>query len=262
MLLLLSFITILSLAQDPLILRGHAHNDYQHKRPLFDALENGFFSVEADIFLRDGDLPVAHTAFSIKKNKTLKSLYLDPLRKRVQEHNGRVYTNGPMEFVLMIDMKEGGEKIMKVLRSQLEEYKDILTVYEHGVKKPGAVRIVLSGSQEVKLYKNDDPRYVSGDGNLVKISTDVDSSLEPRVSADYHDIFTWDGRTGIPAGEAKLMVDLMDNAHKYGRQARMFHAPEREDVWKAMLDAGQDWISVDHLARFRKFYLEYLAERE
>src|SRR5436190_12307328 len=26
----------------------HAHNDYEHKRPLFDALDHGFCSVEAD----------------------------------------------------------------------------------------------------------------------------------------------------------------------------------------------------------------------
>src|SRR5438552_11057245 len=28
--------------------RAHAHNDYDHQRPLFEALENGFKSVEAD----------------------------------------------------------------------------------------------------------------------------------------------------------------------------------------------------------------------
>src|ERR1035438_747298 len=28
----------------------HAHNDYEHKRPLFDALDHGFCSVEADIY--------------------------------------------------------------------------------------------------------------------------------------------------------------------------------------------------------------------
>jgi hypothetical protein len=39
---------------------AHAHNDYEHKRPLFDALDNGFTSVEADVFLVDGKLLVGH----------------------------------------------------------------------------------------------------------------------------------------------------------------------------------------------------------
>src|SRR5712692_10174041 len=39
---------------------AHAHNDYEHKRPLLDALDHGFCSVEADVFL-DGDaLLVGH----------------------------------------------------------------------------------------------------------------------------------------------------------------------------------------------------------
>ena len=33
------------------LLRAHAHNDYEHTRPLLDALECGFGSIEADIHL-------------------------------------------------------------------------------------------------------------------------------------------------------------------------------------------------------------------
>lgn len=36
-------------AQSPLD-RAHAHNDYEHARPLIDALERGFGSVEADVY--------------------------------------------------------------------------------------------------------------------------------------------------------------------------------------------------------------------
>ena len=257
--LLLLLLTLFCIGQQPLVMQGHSHNDYKQKRPLFDALDNGFFSVEADIFLRDGDLPVAHSPFEIKKSKTLKTLYLEPLRQIVQKNNGRVYANGPLEFVLMIDMKESGEKIMDTLRKQLEEYKDILTVYQGGVKKPGAVRIVLSGDQNVDLYKNDNPRYVSGDDNLEHINTAIDSSIEPRASANYHDLFSWGGGMQIPPSEAKELIDIIAIAHRYGRKARFYNAPEREDVWKALLDAGEDWVSVDNLPKFRKFYLDYIA---
>lgn len=36
--------------------RAHAHNDYYHRRPLLDALDHGFLSVEADIRLVDSEL--------------------------------------------------------------------------------------------------------------------------------------------------------------------------------------------------------------
>ena len=35
---------------------AHAHNDYKHTRPLYDALNRGFCNVEADIYLIDGEL--------------------------------------------------------------------------------------------------------------------------------------------------------------------------------------------------------------
>ncbi|MDO5577318.1 MAG: hypothetical protein Q4F84_09575, partial [Fibrobacter sp.] len=37
---------------------GHSHNDYWRSRPLQDALDNGFCSVEADVFLRKGEFLV------------------------------------------------------------------------------------------------------------------------------------------------------------------------------------------------------------
>src|ERR1700749_2873358 len=86
---------------NPVLLTGaHAHNDYVHKRPLFDALDQGFCSVEADIFLRDGKLLVAHTSNQIVSGRSLQALYLDPLRERVQKNHGHVYPNGP-EFTLL-----------------------------------------------------------------------------------------------------------------------------------------------------------------
>ncbi len=36
--------------------QAHAHDDYEHDRPLLDALEHGFTSVEADIWLGSVDI--------------------------------------------------------------------------------------------------------------------------------------------------------------------------------------------------------------
>ena len=60
--------------------RAHAHNDYQHTRPLLDALNQGFCSVEADIYLVEGQLLVGHDRDELSTERTLQSLYLEPLR--------------------------------------------------------------------------------------------------------------------------------------------------------------------------------------
>src|SRR5262245_58838696 len=67
------------LVPPPVPLPAHAHNDYEHTRPLFDALAHGFVSVEVDIWLQNDKLLVAHTPFAWKDDRTLQSLYLDPL---------------------------------------------------------------------------------------------------------------------------------------------------------------------------------------
>src|SRR5207249_11561405 len=90
-------------SRKPLI-RVHAHNDYEHKRPLLDALDHGFCSVEADIYLVDGRLLVAHMRSQVQPERTLEKLYLEPLRQRVKKNGGSVYPAGP-ELVLLIDIK-------------------------------------------------------------------------------------------------------------------------------------------------------------
>ena len=85
---------VTGLAAEPLI-HSHAHNDYEHKRPLFDALDNGFCSIEADIYLVEGKLLVAHNFTQVKPERTLQALYLDPLRAQIKQNGGRVYAGGP-----------------------------------------------------------------------------------------------------------------------------------------------------------------------
>src|SRR5689334_8437966 len=83
---------------------AHAHNDYEHKRPLFDALDNGFCSVEADVFLEGDTLLVGHARADLRPGRTLEKLYLDPLRERIKTNGGRVYKNGPAIW-LFVDVK-------------------------------------------------------------------------------------------------------------------------------------------------------------
>ena len=86
---------------------GHAHNDYWHERPLLDALERGFCSVEADVFLRDGDLLVGHAVGELRPGRTLAAVYLDPIRERL-EATGCVVQEG-RPFTLLVGAAESVE---------------------------------------------------------------------------------------------------------------------------------------------------------
>jgi alkaline phosphatase len=73
--LLLSFS---ALAQSP-VKKAHAHNDYEHERPFFEAFQLGFGSIEADVYAVNGELLVGHERSQLSLNRNLKDLYIDPI---------------------------------------------------------------------------------------------------------------------------------------------------------------------------------------
>ena len=92
---------------------AHAHNDYEHDRPLFDALEHGFTSVEADVWLVDGELLVAHDLEDATPGVTLESLYLDPLDELVRNQGHSVYPHWDGSLQLLIDIKSDGRSHLR-----------------------------------------------------------------------------------------------------------------------------------------------------
>jgi alkaline phosphatase len=54
-----------------------------------------------------------------------------------------------------------------------------------------------------------------------------------------------------------MLDELVNLAHAEGRQIRFWAAPETPELWKQFLDLGVDWIHVDDIAAFQKFYLDY-----
>src|ERR1700744_6312820 len=85
--------------------QAFAHNDYFHTRPLFDALDNGYTNIEADIFLQGGNLIVAHVNPFFKSARTLENLYLKPLAGQIQKNGGSVFAGSNESVTLMIDIK-------------------------------------------------------------------------------------------------------------------------------------------------------------
>ena len=185
--------------------QAHAHNDYYHSRPLLDALDSGFCSVEADIFLVGEALLVAHSQFEIRKDKTLESLYLDPLKDLVRKRGGKIYPNGPA-FTLLIDFKNDGNATYAVLRKKLVAYQDILSRVENGISHPGAVQIVISGNRPVEAISRDAVRYVGIDGRLSDLDSTMAAHLMPMISDRWSSHFRWRGEGEFPEGERKKLL--------------------------------------------------------
>lgn len=232
---------------------AHAHNDYQHKTPLQDALDHGFTSIEADVHLINGELYVAHTKpWFTRKSKTLTSLYLNPLLKRAQENNGHIYPNFEGEFLLMIDIKGKGEEVYQVLKKQLNKYRSILTSYENG-KQQRAVTIFLSGDRPIAMVKADKNRFVAIDGRPSDIGKGFTPELMPVISDNYKNHLKWRGKDAIPEAEWTYLHKLADDVHKEGKRLRLWASPDHPVAWKILHNAGVDLINTDDLEGLNQF---------
>jgi len=251
---ILFYLTLASIAsaRNPLP-NAHAHNDYEHKRPLLDALEHGFCSVEADIYLVDGALLVAHDRKDLKPNRTLQKLYLDPLRERINKNGNQVYAGAKTEFTLLIDIKSDGEETYRALSKILGNYQEILTELKNGIVTKRAVTVVVSGNRAKKVIIADNPRYAGIDGRLEDLETDLEKNLLPLISDNWGKHFKWKGEGEFPVGERDKLHGIVKKAHSSGRRLRFWATPEKITVWRELQAAGVDLINTDDLAGLRRF---------
>lgn len=232
--------------------QAHAHNDYEHPRPLLDALDQGFCSVEADIFLIDGELRVAHDRPDTRPGRTLQSLYLDPLRQRVRQHGGRVHPNGPT-VTLLIDFKTEAATTYPRLREVLEAYRDMLTVFRNDRTTPGAVTVILSGNRPWEILAAEPERLAGLDGRLPDLDRDLSPHLVPLISDNWGNHFSWKGTGDFPEVERRKLEDLVRRAHARGQRIRFWAALDRPEMWNAQAEAGVDLINTDRLAELAQF---------
>ncbi len=242
--------------------KAHAHNDYEHDRPLMDALDHGFTSVESDVWLVDGELLVAHDKEDVNPERTLKYFYLDPLMDEVKENGGSVYPGYDHEFILWIDIKSEDVKTYQAIHEQLREYQNMLTKFTPAGVKPGAVTVYISGNRPRDLMERQQVRYAAYDGRMSDFGSEVSNEFMPIISDNWTKHFTWMGNGEIPAAEREKLNTIVSTSHENGQKVRFWATPDlpipqREAIWQELLKAGVDFINTDDLAGLQEFLLEH-----
>jgi hypothetical protein len=243
--------------------RTHAHNDYEHKRPLLDALDQGFCSVEADVYLVNGELLVAHNRGDVKPERTLQALYLDPLRERFKANGGHIYSElgtqpalgqplssvAPrVEFTLLIDIKADGAAVYAKLQSLLPQYREMLTHFTDTTTKPGAITVILSGDRPRAIVAADKDRWCALDGLLSDLDANSPVHLVPLISESWRPTFEWFSNGAISAKDKAKLEELVKRTHAQGRRLRFWGIQDQPYIWKEFRAAGVDLINTDKLA--------------
>jgi len=237
------------------LLRAHAHNDYEHERPLLDALNYGFISIEADIHLVGDTLYIAHDPDDVVPGRTLERLYLKPLLDLSEAREGHIYPNGP-PLLLLIDIKTEAQATYRALQPLLRRYRSMLTSYTESTTTPGAVSVVLSGNRPRTLLEAEPNRLAAFDGRLADLDADppISPHFMPLVSQNWLAVARWyGGRHPLSDADRQQLRQLVARAHARGYQLRFWATGDNEAVWKVLYDAGVDLLNADDLGRLQQF---------
>lgn len=235
----------------PRAIPGHAHNDYEHKRPLQMALENGFTSVEADVHLINNELYVAHNKPSnLSNTPTLQELYLKPLSKRIKKNGGVIYPSNEGPFYLMIDVKSSASVTFDALQAVLSKYESMSS------SNGGPVSFVISGNRAIDKILSGNQKLMQLDGRPADLSEKISAEKMPIVSQNYKKYLSWKGKGAIKPNELAELQDLVKSTHDQNKKLRLWASPENEEVWQFLIDNGVDIINTDKIQEFKKFYEE------
>lgn len=232
---------------------AHAHNDYEHERPLLDALDQGFTSVEADVWLIDGQLYVYHDRPATPDpDRTLENLYLAPLLERVESHQGQVYPGYDQLFYLMVDFKNRGLDTYLTMVPLLEKYESILSKSN---EKPSTrpVKFFISGDRPVEQILRQGSPLVSLDGRSKDLGRDIPKEMMPVVSESLRRYTQWSGEGEIPPYDLKILGLFIKLVHDEGKKVRLWANPDHPSGWETLIELGVDLINTDKLSEFSEF---------
>lgn len=227
--------------------KAHAHNDYQHDRPLREAISRGFASVEADVHLVGDELFLGHWVPGLSSKNTLREVYLEPLSSLMARQNGKVYARYEGVFYLMVDIKTDSLATWRALRRQLQQY-PVFQCNPH-------FRVFVSGNRAAHHIRNDTEEIMAVDGRLPDLHKHADSEYMPVISDNFRKYFKWRGKGQMPEHEKARLQNLADEVHRQGKKLRFWAIPDQQNAWQTLLEAGVDFISTDDLQGVQQFFL-------
>ncbi len=221
----------------------HSHNDYEQKQPFFAAYDLGFDSIEADLYLKDGELCVAHDQKDVSTERTLRKLYIEPLLAKIKEHGGYPYPN-KKSLHLLLDLKKQGKEIMQVLDTQLKPYK----------KQLRHVKISISGDMpKPEEFQNYDKMF-SFDGRKSLTYSKKAFKRIYMVSASFTDFGKyWAGKEPLPQEVADKISIFVNEMHAKNKKVRLWGTPNTKLGFETLKALKVDVIGTDDLPLLRNF---------
>lgn len=224
---------------------AHSHNDYEQANYFTEAYNAGFGSIEADIYLVDGKLLVAHNKKDVSPARTLAGMYLEPLARHVQENGGYPYADHRAQLELLIDLKDekdspAYQKTVALIRSYqvLQHSKRIRFTFTGNIPSDTAIA-KAAGS----IYFDGVPGRRYSKAAMKRIYM---------LSDNFANYSTWKGEGKIADPAYQKLLSTVRAAHKAGKKIRFWNAPDNPAAWRLMETLGVDYINTDKIQELSK----------
>ena len=238
----------LAVSQEKNEFQIHSHNDYHQEFPFWSAFSNGLSSIEVDVFLKNDTLYATHGEYEIIKNRTIESLYLQPIQKVLS-----IALGSEPKLQLLIDIKSEAHSSLKKLVSVLERYPDIINHED--------ISIVISGNRPDLSEYGNYPDYILFDYQSLENIEDAKVwDKVALISLNFKKTSVWNGKGRLTAKDYEKVNSVIQKAHGYGKPFRFWGAPDSKTAWKVFRDLGVDFINTD-MPSSAATYLKTLEQR-
>ncbi len=223
--------------------KAHAHNDYEHAKPFFEAFQLGFGSIEADVFAVNGELLVAHEIGHASSVRTLKVLYLDPIEQILKKDSQGNF------HLFLIDLKTNADSTMPLIVKALTPLSKL--IQEKNIK------IVISGNRPAPKDYIKYPNWLTFDGRK---DEKIPSFVQDRiylVSESFLKFGFWDGKKPMKPEMKFKLESFIQEVHANGKKIRFWATPDTLITYQTLLSLGVDYIGTDQLAALADYLKTY-----
>jgi alkaline phosphatase len=227
------------------VANAHSHNDYENPIPFHTAYNAGFGSIEADIFLQNDELIVAHDSKELRQHRTLVQYYILPLLSEVQKSNGYAFEDSSKRLQMLIDIKTEAHATLEKLIQVLEGFPLLV--------QNRTLSWVITGNRPDPKGYDSYPSFIHFDGELQR---EYPPSALPRIammSDDFKRYSSWDATHEIPPADQIRLELVIKKAHQLGKPVRFWDAPDNKNAWKEFMFLQVDFINTDHIEDLKTF---------
>lgn len=231
----------------------HSHNDYAQRVPFYQAYAQQVSSIEADVFLHDGQLLVGHDVEDLRADMTFEALYVEPIVTLFARNGGRAFRDSDQTLQLMVELKSETDPTLRAVAALLGRWPE---VFDPEVN-PAAVRVAVTGRVPAPEAFDRYPRFLGFDGAWDADYTPEQLERIVLISTNFRDFSQWNGKGTIIPAEKERLEQVIDRAHEQGKPVRFWNAPEGTTVYYTFYDMGIDYINTDNPEVCAAFFADF-----